>query len=219
MNHSVKILNMEPLNHNVIQFRLEKPIGYSFEPGQAIELMMAEPQRKGPSPFTFTSLNTMPYLELTIKIYKERDGLTAALARKRVGDTVSISDPWDSFLNKGPGVFIAGGAGITPFIALLRQLKADGNTGNSSLFFSNKTRKDIFLESELRSLVGGGYHNILTEEAGNSNAGRLDAHYLKEHIVNLDQPFYLCGPPGFAESLQGAITTLGIKQELVNVSF
>jgi ferredoxin-NADP reductase len=219
MNHSVKILNMEPLNHNVIRFQLEKPPGYSFEAGQAIELMIAEPEKRGPSPFTFTSLNTTRYLELTIKIYKERDGLTSALARKHVGDTVSISDPWDSFLNKGPGVFIAGGAGITPFIALLRQLKADGNIGNSSLFFSNKTRKDIFMEGELRSLVGDRYYNILTEDAGESNAGRLDAHYLKEHIVNLEQPFYLCGPPGFAESLQDAITTLGAKQDLVNVSF
>ena len=75
------------------------------------------------------------------------------------------------------------------------------------------------MEGELRSLVGDRYYNILTEDAGESNAGRLDAHYLKEHIVNLEQPFYLCGPPGFAESLQDAITTLGAKQDLVNVSF
>ena len=210
---------MEPLNHNVIQFRLEKPAGYSFEPGQAIQLMITGPEKKGPSPFTFTSLNTTPYLELTIKIYRERDGLTSALSRKRVDDTVLISDPWDSFVNKGPGVFIAGGAGITPFIALLRQLKADGNIADSSLFFSNKTSKDIFMERELRSLVGARYHNILTEEPHNANAGRLDAHFLKEHIVNLEQPFYLCGPPGFAESLQDAIATLGAKHEMVNVSF
>ena len=51
------------------------------------------------------------YEELTIKIYHEHNGMTAQLARKQVGDSVIITDAWDTFTNKGPGVFIAGGAG------------------------------------------------------------------------------------------------------------
>lgn len=219
MNHDVRIIKKENLNHNVIQFRFERPATYSFQPGQATELTIDEPEQKGPGPFTFTGLVTSPYLELTTKIYKERNGLTAALARKQVGDIVSITDPWDSFINKGPGVFLAGGAGITPFIAILRQLKVDHNIGSSYLFFSNKTSKDIFLQDELEDLLGNRYFNILTQEPNVAIKERLNENYLKKHISNYEQPFYVCGPPGFVESIQSVVTNLGAKGELVNISF
>jgi len=218
MTHRIKILHKEKLNHNVIQFRFEKPEGFSFVAGQATELTLDAPKQMGPSPFTFTCLNTKPYLELTTKIYYERHGLTSLLAEKQVGESVIITDPWDSFVNKGPGIFIAGGAGITPFLAILRQLKVDNNIGNSYLFFSNKTGKDIFLKDELTSLLGKRYINILTQDPS-AKKERLNEEFFTKHISNFDQPFYLCGPPGFAESIQKDLTKLGAKQDLVVVSF
>jgi ferredoxin-NADP reductase len=133
MNHEVIILRKKSLNHDVIQFRLERPVEYQFVAGQAIELMLNEPVSKGPAPFTFTGLNTDAYLELTIKIYEEHRNLTAALAKLNVGDKLTITDPWDSYINKGPGVFLVGGAGITPFVALLRQMQVEGNAEESWL--------------------------------------------------------------------------------------
>jgi ferredoxin-NADP reductase len=219
MNHQVKIIGKEQLNHDVIQFRLERPHGYNFKPGQAIELFIEEPEKKGPSPFTFTALTTQPYLELMIKIYEERKGVTFTLAKKKVGDLVSITEPWDSFLNKGPGIFFAGGAGITPFIAILRQLHSENNIGSCQLFFFNKTRDDIFLEAELRKLLGNSYVNIITRGEHGEVRPTIDEQFLKKHIANFDQPIYVCGPPGFTETLQNALTKSGARNELVNVSF
>jgi len=219
MDHQVKILSKEALNHDVIRFRLEKPKDYSFIAGQAIELTIEEPEKRGPGPFTFTALNTMPYLELMTKIYRDRNGLTAALAEKAVGDKVLIGDPWDSFVNKGPGAFIAGGAGITPFIALMRQFKADGNIGTSQLLFFNKTTNDIFLRDELSDLLGARYVNILTREQNGHPKPTLDDKLLSKHITDFSQPFYLCGPPGFVEKAQSILARLGVKEETVNVSF
>jgi ferredoxin-NADP reductase len=218
MAHKVKILHKENLNHNVIQFRFEKPKGFAFVAGQATELSIDEPRQLGPNPFTFTCLNSKPYLELTIKIYSEHNGMTAALAKKQLGDSVIITDAWDTFINKGPGVFIAGGAGITPFLAILRQLKVDKNVGNSYLFFSNKTTKDIFLKDELTEILGKRYVNVLTQDP-NAKKERIDEPFLRSYISNFNQPFYLCGPPGFAESIQSDLTKLGAKQDLVMVSF
>jgi ferredoxin-NADP reductase len=218
MTHKVKILHKENLNHNVIQFRFEKPKGFAFVAGQATELSIDEPKQMGPNPFTFTCLNTKPYLELTIKIYPEHNGMTAQLARKQVGDSVIITDAWDTFINKGPGVFIAGGAGITPFLAILRQLKVDKNVGDSYLFFSNKTTKDIFLKDELTEILGKRYVNVLTQDP-NAKKERINEAFLRDYISNYSQPFYLCGPPGFAESIQSDLTKLGAKQDLVMVSF
>jgi ferredoxin-NADP reductase len=219
MNYEVNIIGKERLNHDVIRFRLQRPAGYEFSPGQAIELFVEEPDKKGPGPFTFTGLTTEPYLELIIKIYEARKGLTAALAKKEAGDRVNISDPWDSFTNKGPGIFFAGGAGVTPFIALLRQLKADNNIASSQLFFSNKTHEDIFLEKEFRSLLGDRLVNVLTREQNGSPKNKIDEQFLKAHMANFNGPFYVCGPPGFTETIQNALMRFGAKNETVNVSF
>lgn len=218
MDHEVQILSKRKLNHDVLQFHLQRPEGYEFAAGQAIELMLPEPEKKGPGPFTFTGLNTSTYLELTVKIYQEHNGLTAALSKLNVGDNVMITEPWDTFANNGPGVFIAGGAGITPFIALLRQLQVEGNIGDSMLFFSNKTSEDIFLHAELKKILGDHYIDVITRNTHGATDGRIDKTFLREHVKILEQPFYVCGPPGFNESIQEALKMIGATDQMVKVS-
>lgn len=217
MNHKVKILHKAKLNHDVVQLRLERPHGYVFTPGQAIELSLETPEKMGPAPFTFTGLNRTPDLELTIKIYEEHHGLTAAISKLEVGDNVLITDPWNSFSNKGPGVFIAGGAGITPFIAMLRQMHADGSVADSTLIFSNKTASDIFLHDELKNILKERYIDILTREH-NGAANRISEHLIRKHLNGRGQPIYACGPPGFIETVQDLLIKVGAAEESVNVS-
>jgi ferredoxin-NADP reductase len=218
MNHEVQILNKVKLNHDVFQFHLERPEGYEFTAGQAIELMLTGTDKKGPAPFTFTGLNSTHELELTIKIYEQHQGLTAALARLDAGDRVTITDPWDSFTNKGAGVFIAGGAGITPFIALLRQLHVDGKVGDSQLLFFNKTSSDIFMQAELKKILGANYIDIITSSENGLKPHEIDEALLKKYIRATRQPFYVCGPPGFVEMITQLLTKIGAVQELVNIS-
>src|SRR6202000_1098365 len=105
-------------------------------------------------PFTFTGLNEWDHLEFTIKIYPERHGVTEQLGLLRNGDEVVLHDVWGAIQYKGEGTFIAGGAGITPFIAILRQLRRDGALGNNRLIFSNKTEKDIILKDQWDEWLG-----------------------------------------------------------------
>jgi ferredoxin-NADP reductase len=218
MNHEVEILSMKKLNHSVVQFELQRPNGYSFQAGQAIELTIDNPEPKGPAPFTFTGLVDAPNLELMIKIYDNHAGLTSALSKKKPGEKVLITDPWDSFTNKGHGVFLAGGAGITPFVALLRQLDKDKAPGQSFLFFSNKTRDDIFLKDELNRLLGDRYLNIITSDPSAPHI-HINEDYIRKHINNFSQPFYVCGPPGFTENVQNILAKIGASEEMINISF
>ena len=217
MTHHVKILKMFQLNHDVIRFWLERPKGYTFTAGQAIELTLADKQ-KGPAPFTFTGLDSSPNLELTIKIYKEHNGLTEALSELTPGEEVAITDPWDSFDNKGPGIFIAGGAGITPFIALLRQFHVEGKVGDSYLFFSNKTENDIFLHAELKSILGERYIDVITRGKDPLTSAQINEAFLRKHVTNTKQPFYVCGPPGFVDLMKQQLATIGAREEVVNIS-
>ena len=124
MEEVIKIISIEQLTHDVKRFRCEKPLGYQYQPGQATEVSInREGWKAEMRPFTFTSLNESPYLEFTIKIYQDHQGVTNELEKLIPGDELVIRDVWGAIEYRGPGYFIAGGAGITPFIAILRQLK------------------------------------------------------------------------------------------------
>ena len=153
--HIVNILKIEQVTHDVKRFQIDKPKNYNFHPGQATEVAINKPNWKNERrPFTFTSLNEYPFLEFTIKIYTDHEGVTNELGKLAEGDQLIIHDVWGAIEYKGPGYFIAGGAGITPFIAILRQLHKEKRLQNNTLFFSNKTAKDIILETELSSMLG-----------------------------------------------------------------
>ena len=120
------------------------------------------------------------------------------------------------FSRQGTGVFIAGGAGVTPFVAILRQLQADGKLGASKLIFSNKTKADIFLEPEFRRLLGSNYINVLTREKG-QEGDRVNSAFIKNHVSDLSVPFYVCGPGNFVEQIQGYLTSLGAAKGMVDL--
>ena len=74
MAHIVKILDLLSLTHDVKQFKVEKPEGYSFIPGQATEVAInKEGWKQEKRPFTFTSLPEDDHLEFVIKSYRDRE--------------------------------------------------------------------------------------------------------------------------------------------------
>ena len=79
-------------------------------------------------PFTRISLPGEANLEFIFKIYPGHNGVTVQIAKMRPGDEVTIEGPFGDIGDCGPGVFIAGRAGITSMIALLRKrLQCQGN--------------------------------------------------------------------------------------------
>jgi ferredoxin-NADP reductase len=197
---------------------VEKPDGYTFVPGQATEVAINKPEWKNEKrPFTFTSLNEWPYLEFTIKGYPSHKGVTDALHKLSAGDELLLHDVWGAISYKGEGVFVAGGAGITPFIAIFRQLYKDNKIEGNKLIFSNKTSSDIILKDEFEKMLGNNFIKVLTEESvpGIYNK-RIDKQYLKDTIKNFNQHFYVCGPEKFTEAITNDLVELGADvQEVV----
>src|SRR5262245_32082972 len=189
--HIVKILSAEPVTHDVRRFKVEKPSGYKFIPGQATEVAINKPEWKNERrPFTFTSLNEWDHLEFTIKIYPERKGVTDQLGKLKAGEELLLHDVWGAIQYKGEGIFIAGGAGVTPFIAILRQLHKENKLGNNKLLFSNKTINDIILKDEFEKMLGKNFINTLTQEKFPGYDHQIiDKNYLTEKIKNFNQQF------------------------------
>jgi len=217
--HIVAILDITPVTHNVKRFRIEKPAGYRFVPGQATDVSVNKPGwEKELRPFTFTALNHWDFLEFTIKIYNDHPGVTHQLGKLKVGDSLRIHDVWGAIHYQGEGTFIAGGAGITPFIAIFRQLEKEGKVGNNRLIFSNKTRQDIILEEEFQRILGPNFINTLTDEAipGYDNH-RIDEVYLRAKVKDFNQNFYICGPDPMVAAIQSTLQKLGGKSIVVEL--
>lgn len=215
--HVVKILDTLMITHNVKRFRFEKPEGYSFIPGQATEVSINAPElRNEKRPFTFTCLNSADYLEFTIKIYSDRKGVTYELGKLNPGAELIIRDVWGAISYRGEGVFIAGGAGITPFISILRDLQIKNQITGNILIFANKTKEDIILENELICMLGGAFISILSDEKSEGYSyGTITEEFLKKNIPPRITNYYLCGPPPMMDSVLAQLTHLGIKEESI----
>jgi ferredoxin-NADP reductase len=217
MPTSVKILAIEPVTHNVRRYTVEKPKGFTFEPGQATEVSLdLDDWREEKRPFTFTALAEWPNLEFTIKSYFDHDGVTARLGRLEPGASLLLRDVWGTITYKGPGTFIAGGAGVTPFIAILRRLAKDGKLAGNRLIFSNKREEDIILRDEFEAMQGLDRLFTLTEEKvpGLLNE-RIDAGFLKRHVKDFSGRFYVCGPDQMVKDLRKTLGELGAQTDSV----
>ncbi|WP_336367734.1 FAD-binding oxidoreductase [Marinobacter sp. C2H3] len=218
MSYTLRIQDIREVTHDVRQIRLEKPEGYTFVPGQATEVAIdRDGWRDEGRPFTFTSLDTDPYLEFVIKIYPDHEGVTEQIGRLSKGDRLIIGDPWGTIAYKGEGTFLAGGAGVTPFIAILRDLHRKGEIGQNRLIFSNKTERDVILKEEFKALLGDRFVGVITEENPSDDAtfldGVIDKAFLKSHIRDFDQAFYVCGPDPFNKAIMAALEELGAKPD------
>lgn len=215
MPNTVTIQDIESVTHDVRQIRLRKPEGYTFTPGQATEVSLdKDGWRDEKRPFTFTSLNSDDYLEFVIKIYPDHDGVTEQIGKLNAGDSLIIDEPWGTIEYKDDGVFLAGGAGVTPFIAIFRDLQKRGKVNGNTLIFSNKTDKDIILKDEFEEILGDRFINVITDEPTDNHIfldGHIDRKFLESQIDDFSQAFYVCGPGPFNKAMMNYLKELGAK--------
>ena len=216
-SHVVRILDVTNVTHDVRGFKVEKPGDYDFSPGQATEVAINKDgwtnERR---PFTFTNLPGDDHLEFTIKTYPERNGVTNQLRNLKAGDELIIHDVWGAISYKGPGLFIAGGAGITPFISIFRYLRFTGEIAGNRLLFANKKKEDVILENELVSLLDGNVTNVLSEEdVSGYRRGYVNEEILKEMHIQPGDKLYICGPPPMLDALLKMFKNMGLSEQSV----
>ncbi|PTX55512.1 hypothetical protein C8N43_0151 [Litoreibacter ponti] len=217
MSHSVTLTSVEPITHNTYHLTMERPESFDFAPGQATELAIdKDGWRDEARPFTMTSQPEDPELSFVIKSYPDHDGVTEQVAKLGAGDTVMLDEPFGAIQDQGPGVFIAGGAGITPFIPILRKRAMTGDFQNSHLIFSNATEKDIILREEWEGYDGLETTFLVTEQENSPmHAPQLNKGILAELIDDFGQNFYLCGPKPMVKDVRSALKELGAHEDKI----
>jgi len=213
----VRIKSIEHINYNVLRIVAEKPQHFNFIPGQATEISV---NRNGweaeKRPFTFTSLPENDYLEFTIKIYPMRRNVTYEIDELVVNDELILHEVFGELVYKREGVFIAGGAGVTPFISIFRQLHSINKIGENKLILANNSKADIILEQEFKDLLNGNFVNILTHEniKGYSH-GLINEDFLSKHLTDTGKYVYLCGPPPMMASVEKQLADLRLAEKMI----
>ncbi|MFA5974022.1 MAG: hypothetical protein WC780_16865 [Lentimicrobiaceae bacterium] len=213
----VKIKSIQHITHDVLQIVTEKPEHFNFTPGQATEISINQDGWKDEKrPFTFTSLPENDFLEFTIKTYPSRNSVTNKLIELAVNDELVLHDVFGDISYKKEGVFIAGGAGITPFISIFRYLQSTQKIGNNKLIFANNTKADIILEQEFKELLGANFINILANDIVEGYAhGQITEDFLRNYITDTGKQVYLCGPPPMMEAVEKHLVALNIDKKLI----
>lgn len=215
--HIVKVLAANYITHDVKRFVVEKPAGFQYQSGENVMVALNktgwESQQR---PFTFTSINEWPYLEFIIKIYDEHNSVTKELGRTNAGAELILFDVFGSIHYKGPGVFIAGGSGITPFISIFRDLYMNGEIKGNKLILSNKSSEDIIMPFELFGMLGTDFINVYTRQGVIGFMDRrIDRRMLIRLVGDFSSHFYVCGPKQFVEEIRLDLISLGAKADVI----
>lgn len=127
-----------------------------------------------------------------------------------VGQSVTIEGPYGRFDFRGRTtrqIWIAGGVGITPFMARLHHLAQASQDGEIDLFYSTAAHDEAFVAQvrELTDKAGVHFHLLVTPKDGLLTLDRL-AQATPDWI---DADIWFCGPAAFGQALLGAMTKAG----------
>jgi ferredoxin-NADP reductase len=211
---TLTLRDVADVTHDVRRFRFDRPEGFDYEAGQATHMALdRDGWRDEDRPFTMASLpQAEDHLDFVIKIYPDHDGVTQALDGLAPGDRVLATEPAGAITDQGPGVFLAAGAGITPFIPILEAQVRDGRIGGSVLVFANKAERDIILKDHWAALEGLKTH-FVTDAADDGRADSPVDAALLEGVVPADGPVYICGPHGFVDAMKTELDRIGVPEE------
>ncbi|WP_313912903.1 ferredoxin reductase [Tahibacter sp.] len=169
------------------------------------------------------SLSDMPRADGRIAItVKAVDGgrLSRHLCEgARVGDVVELGPAFGEMTlpgtGNGPLLFLAAGSGITPLMAMLRSVAAQGMPRPLTLVYWARTREEFCFTEELRDLAARHadfqVRFVLTRGdalASDESQGRVSEQQLSIIVPDAAQRHvYACGSGGFVESVRALLAS------------
>ena len=198
--------------------RLNWPSGYDvdFKTGQFITLFWPDtPDYKRAYSLSSCALDR-GYYEVTVK----RDGKmgTRIVDWAKPGDRMGVLPPTGKFLPVYDGnkhlICIAGGSGVTPFRAFVREATRRKLQTRISVLYSVRTTNDIIFNSEFHQLQleNPNFNFYVTctrlheKDPWSGRRGRITAEWVKELVHRLDDTvFYACGPNELVEFAENVV--------------
>jgi choline monooxygenase len=237
----LEVFRTEPESEIITSFYLHRVDGKKlepWEPGQFLPILVTIPGQPKPILRTYT-ISVMPnpdYYRLSIR-RGDGDALVSRFlhANAQAGFRVEAMTPRGKFVlarsSERPVVFLSGGVGITPMIAMASQLVQEGQRSGKfrpAYFIHGTNNGKVHAFGEyVRELAAA--HPAMRVHICYGQPGRDDqlgvTHHAEGHVTIDalkqvlpfgDYDFYLCGPPGFMQSLYDGLIGLGVRREQIH---
>jgi propane monooxygenase reductase subunit len=224
-----EVVANDPVTHDLrhLVLRLVEPKEIKFFPGQYVDIAVPGTDATRSFSMANTSSREDGRLEFVIKVYP--DGLFSSFLANQlaVGDRLDLTGPFGVFtLRDAPDtdlVFVGGGAGMAPILALLRSMAERGIRRKATYYYGARQQRDLCFEDELRALEtvlpGFRYVPALSEPAdGDAWDGEvgLITDVVKRYENDLKNAHaYLCGPPPMVEAAMPLLAALGVPEKRI----
>ena len=168
------------------------------------------------------SIASAPGEPLAITVERLDDGEVSPYLTEelRPGDLLEVRGPiggyfvWEPAFG-GPLLLAAGGSGVVPLRAMLRERSLAGSPAPARLLYSSRSLDDVIYRAELDMAADGVsvFHALTRSQppGWTGYARRVDAQMLAEVAWPVaDAPLaYVCGPTSFVEAVAAGLVGLG----------
>jgi len=161
---------------------------------------------------------------IAITVKSNPNGFAAdwILANWKKGDKVRVSGA-EGFMYYEPlrdgknVVAIAGGVGITPYIAMARAIRDGVEDFNLTVIFNSRTEDSILFKKEFDEICGATdkvkiIHVLSREEKAGYESGHITAELIKKYAPE-GGTYYICGPENMYRSVLAEVRKLGVKSK------
>lgn len=226
--HNIHLQSHDEVASGTMAFHFEKPAGFEFRPGQALDLILPGSGTQPDDTRHAFSIVSAPHESgLTVTTRMRDSAYKRALRALPIGAEVQIDGPFGSLTMhkkaERAGVMIAGGIGVTPFMSILRHAAQQQTAQPLVLLYSNRRPEDTAFLAELQQLELRNPHfrlvATMTDMAQSSQpwtgaTGMIDSAFVQRAIEGLPAPiFYVSGPPAMVEAMRNTLTDAGIDED------
>ena len=225
--YTTKLISKKIIADDTYQLLFEKPEFFEFVAGQYAFLDFANPKNTDDRPsMRAMSIASASYEKYLMFVMRKSDSAFKKNIDAMVeGDEIILKGPLGLVslpenLHQ-PVVCIVAGVGITPIRSMLKQEEHIGSSRAIILFYSNRTKSDIALHDELKSVSLPHYQiiNTLTREEGEweGERGRINTEMIKKYVDDItNQMYYVVGTKDFITSMQQVLEELGIEKTKIH---
>ena len=227
--HETRLTRRETVAEGTMAFYFSKPFQFRYRAGQSILLKLSSPpetDNEGDAR-TFTIASAPREPELMVATRMRDTAFKRALKTAPMGTAVTIDGPnGEMVLHDDPArsaVFLAGGIGITPFLAMARHAAKERLPHRLRLFYSNRRPEDAAFLTELQKMeqLNPNYRLIATMSEPEKSArpwsgetGFIRREMLERHLPDTANPiYYFAGPPAMTTAMQRMLEAIGISEQ------
>ena len=218
------VVAKDHLAPDVVRLRLELGSSFRWLPGQFVNLRRSDGLLRSYS--SASSVDQDYFLDLHVRLDPQGAMSPWIFNQLQPGSDIEVQGPYGScHYREGeadrPLLLIAGGTGLGPLSAIVRDALQQGHRGPIYLYHGARARAGLYLHSELQQLserhLNFHYVGCVSEESPSDvPRGLVTDIALGSHARLVDWRIFLCGPPAMVHAARWQVVLRGANRQLIH---